>query len=167
MERYVVPADDGQHHQRNGAIYREWLNGRSQRVLAQKYNLTQPRISQIIREVREKTPPPDREEEIRRSFEMLQELRAGALEIWEMAAAPMVAGRDGDPVQDPESGEYVRDHAGRLRALETALKVDQRISQLLGLDAAVKMDHTVSTTERQAADRLAQDAAARLNQEDE
>lgn len=147
---------------RNGAIWREYCEGRTQTWLAGKYGLAQSRISQIIDQVRASIPNVDRDEEIQRSLELLRELRAGALEIWHMAAAPVTAGKDGTVVYDPETHEVVRDHAGRLRALETALKTDQMIATRLGLDAASKMDLSVSRGEETAAKQLAEEAAARV-----
>lgn len=148
---------------RNGRIWRDYCAGKTQAALAAEHGISQGRVSQIISQVRASLPKEDRAEELERSLEMLHELRAGALEVWRMAAAPVTAGKDGDPVMDPETGEWVRDHGGRLRALETALKVDQRIAQLLGLDAAQKVDLSVEAGERLAAERLAAEAAQRLH----
>lgn len=152
---------------RNGLIWRDYCGGMTQAALAARYGLSQGRVSQIISQVRDSIPDEVREEEVQRSLEMLRELRAGALEVWRMAAAPVTAGKDGDLLYDPEAppgtSALVRDHTGRLRALETALKVDQRIAQLLGLDAAQKLDMHVEAGERVAAERLAQEARQRLH----
>jgi hypothetical protein len=158
----VTPPEDVRLAGRNGSIWRDYCAGRTQEALAAEYGLSQARVSQIIRQVRDGIPEEDRELEVQRSLEMLRELRSGALEVWRMVAAPVTAGKDGDLVLDPESGEYVRDHGGRIRALEAALKVDQRIAQLLGLDAATKLDMNVSQGEVRAAEKLAQEAAARV-----
>lgn len=147
---------------RNGVIWRDYCAGRTQEALAVEHGISQARVSQIISQVRDSIPEEIREEEVQRSLEMLRELRAGALEIWRSRAAPVTAGKDGTPVMDPEHGEWVRDHTGRLRALETALKVDLRISQLLGLDAATKLDHTVTGAEERAAQLLAEEASRRV-----
>lgn len=157
-----TPEELGRLAGRNGTIWRDYCAGMTQEALAKREGLSQARISQIISQVRDSIPDEDRELEVQRSLEMLRELRAGALEVWRMVAAPVTVGKDGDLLRDPETDQWVRDHTGRLRALETAVKVDLRISQLLGLDAAVKMDHTVTGVEVAAADRLAQEAAARV-----
>lgn len=148
-------------------IWRDYCGGRTQESLAAEHGISQNRVSQIVAQVRDSLPEEDREEEVRRSLDMLRELRAGALEIWRMAAAPVTVGKDGDLLYDPElmeDGErvLVRDHAGRLRALETALKVDHRIATLLGLDAAQKLDMSVATGEARQAERLAEEAARRV-----
>lgn len=153
---------------RNGVIWRDYCGGVTQEALAARYGISQARVSQIIRQVRDSIPEEVREEEVQRSLEMLRELRSGALEVWRMAAAPVTAGKDGDLLYDPEAppgtSALVRDHTGRLRALETALKVDQRISNLLGLDAAQKLDHRITGGEEREAERLAAEAAARVHQ---
>lgn len=147
---------------RNGLIWRDYCGGRTQAHLAAEHGISQQRVSEIIQAVRDGITAETREEEIQRSLEMLAELRAGALEVYRLAAAPVFVGKDGDVAIDPDTGKVVRDHGGRLRALETAVKVDQRIATLLGLDAATKMDLAVSTGEVGAAEKLAQDAAQRL-----
>lgn len=148
---------------RNGRIWRDYCAGRTQEALAAEHGISQARVSQIISQVRDSIPEEVREEEVQRSLEMLRDLRAGALEIWRMAAAPVFVGKDGTPALDPEHKTWVRDHTGRLRALETALRVDLRISQLLGLDAAQKLDHTVTGAEERAAQLLADEAARRVS----
>lgn len=154
---------------RNGAIWRAYCRGATQEALAERYGLSQQRVSEIVRQVRDSIPEEDRANEVTRSLELLHELREGALEIWEMAAAPVFVGKDGEVARDPDQvddehpeGVVVRDHSGRLAALTTALKVDGEIRKLLGLDAATKLDVSVSAQEERAAEALAQEAAARL-----
>lgn len=148
---------------RNGVIWRDYCAGRTQESLAAEHSISQARVSQIIRQVRDSIPEETREEEVQRSLEMLRELRAGALEVWHMRAAPVTAGKDGFVLLDPEDQAVVRDHTGRLRALETALKVDQMIANRLGLDAAQKLDMHVEAGERVAAEALALEARQRLH----
>lgn len=159
--------EDVRHLGRNGEWWRLWCEGRTQSWIAAQYGVTQTAVSQALAKVRSEISAPDREEEIQRSLEMLHALRAGALEIWRMAAAPVTAGKDGTVVYDPETHEVVRDHTGRLRALETALKTDQMIATRLGLDAAAKMDLNVSRSEELAAETLAREAAARVHRSDD
>lgn len=157
-----MPEEDLRLAGRNGTIWRDYCGGMTQAALAAREGISQARVSQIITQVRDGIPEEERELEVQRSLEMLRELRAGALEVWRMRAAPVTAGKDGDLVLDPEDGTYVRDHGGRLAALGAALKVDARIAQLLGLDAATKLDLSVSQGELQAAEKLAAEAAARV-----
>jgi transcriptional regulator with XRE-family HTH domain len=148
---------------RNGAIWLGYCRGKTQEALAQEHGITQGRVSQIIKEVRDTIPELDRAEMVQKSLDLLERLQAGALEIWDMAPAPVTVGQYGEILRDPDSDEVIRDHAGRLRALETAVKVGKEIRQLVGLDAAQKLDLNVSAQEEQAAERLAAEAARRLN----
>ncbi len=147
---------------RNGEIWRLYVRGWTQDRLAAEYGISQARVSQIIKQVRDGIPELDRAEEVQKSLDMLQELRRTALEIMDMKPAPVFVGKDGDVAIDPDGGEVVRDYAGRINALKTALAVDQRIATLLGLDAAQKLDMSLSTGEAQAAEKLAAEAARRV-----
>ncbi len=55
--------------------------------------------------------------------------------------------KDGQPVRDPETGEVqtcvLEDKAPKLAAITTAVRVMERRSKLLGLDAAVKLQQEV------------------------
>lgn len=148
---------------RNGQIWRDWVGGRTQESLAAEHGISQPRVSEIIRQVRDSIPEVKREEEVQRSLEMLDQLRVEALKILAMRAAPVTAGKDGFVLLDPEDQEVVRDHSGRLRAIETAMRLEHRIGQILGYDAAQKLDMHVEAGERVAAEALALEARQRLH----
>lgn len=139
-----------------------WISGRSQARIADDAGVDQSTVSRALDRVRAAIPEEDREAMVKRSLAMLTDLQDGALAVWRMRAAPVTVGKDGDILRDPEDQEVVRDHAGRLRALETALKVNESVRRLLGLDAAQRLDMSVSQGEVAAAERVAQDAAARL-----
>lgn len=124
---------------RNGQIWRDYIRGMTQEALAEKYKISQQRVSQVIARVRDSIPESTREELIQREIEFLDRLSAEVMELWDQQAAPVTVGKDGDVLYDPETGELVRDHGGRLRALETALKVRQRMAELLGLNAPTKL----------------------------
>lgn len=150
-----------------------YCSGVTQTEIARRAGVSQSVVSRALQRVREAIPEQDRHEEVQRSLAMLQRLRAGALEIYEMAAAPVTVGKDGDLLYDPEvkgpDGKFslVRDYQGKLRAIETAVKVEQRIGQILGYDAAQKLDMHVEAGERVAAERLADEARARLQSDQE
>ena len=140
-----------------------YCGGLTQTEVARREGVTQSTVSRALDRIRKSLPEADVREEVQRSLAMLQRLRAGALEIVEEAPAPVFVGKDGDPAVDPDTGNYVRDHSGRLRAMETAAKMEQRIGQILGYDAAQKLDMHVEAGERVAAERLAQEARQRLH----
>lgn len=116
------------------------VNRLAQRVIGERVGISQQRVSQILARVRESMPPPDLEAMRRHSLELHMQTQRMALEIAEMKAAPVTAGKDGMVVTDPETGQIVRDYSGALAALETARKADLEIRKLHGLDAAAKME---------------------------
>jgi hypothetical protein len=148
-----------------------WLDycaGATQTELARRDNVDQSTVSRALDRVRAAIPERDRAEEVQRSLAMLDRLRRGAMEIVAMTPAPVTVGKEGDLLYDPEVKDaedrpvLVRDYTGRLRAMETALKMEARIGQILGYDAAQKLDMSVSHGEERAAESLAEDAARRL-----
>lgn len=150
--------------QRDWDWWRRWISGESQASIARSEGVDQSTVSDGCARVRAQIPPANREDELERSLAMLHELRAGALEVYRSAPAPVFVGKDGIAAQDPVSGEWVRDHSGRMQALGYALKVDDTIARRLGLDAASKIDLGVGQLELDTARRLAEDARARLNE---
>ncbi len=147
---------------RNGVIWRKYITGWTQERLAEEYGIHQTRVSQIIQQVRDSIPEDTRQALVLESVDMLRELMAGAVEVWQMAPVPVTVGKDGDILRDPESGDVVRDHGGRLRALETALKVQESIRRLVGADAAKGLDVNVTGVELEASRSLAEEARRRV-----
>jgi hypothetical protein len=148
--------------ERDWTWWTEWISGRTQAAIARDAGVDQSTVSRAIDRVRAVIPESDKEELVRRSVDMLLELQAGALDVWRQAPAPMVAGKDGDYVLDPETGAHVRDHSGRLAALKAAVGVNESVRRLMGLDAAQKLDMAVATGEARQAERLAEEAARRV-----
>src|SRR6266704_91489 len=77
---------------------------------------------------------------IAESLEMHLAIQRRALDLAEMDGAPVTAGKDGDLVVDPKTGQHVRDYSLRLQAFEAARKSDVEIRKLYGLDAASKTE---------------------------
>ena len=126
---------------RNGEVWRWYsIRGKTQEWIGQHYGIHQVRVSQIIAEVRNAIPPIDKAELVQESMELIKEVKARAMEIVDMAGAPIAVGKDGIPLIDPDTGEVVRDYSGRLRALDMALKADDTLSKRLGLDSATKVE---------------------------
>lgn len=130
---------------RNGEVWRKHvIYGWTQERVAEHFGIGQQRVSEIIAMVRASIPEDSKADLVRASMDLINEVKARALEIADMIPAPVVAGKDGDPVMDPETGTWVRDYSGRLRALETALKADDTLAKRLGLDAASKIESTAT-----------------------
>lgn len=130
---------------RNGEIWRAvTIYRKTREAVAEEHGISRQRVDQIIADVRENLPPEDVSEMRRESLELYAEMTRRALEIVDLIPAPLVAGKDGDLVEDPDTGEYVRDYSGRIKAMEAAVKFDQERRKLMGLDAAQKIEQTGS-----------------------
>lgn len=130
---------------RNGEVWRRHvIYGWTQERVAEHFGIGQQRVSEIIAMVRASIPEDSKADLVRASMELIHEVKARALEIADMLPAPVVAGKDGTPVIDPDTGQWVRDYGGKLRALETALKADDVLAKRLGLDAASKVESTAT-----------------------
>jgi hypothetical protein len=136
---------------RNGEVWRRHvIHGWTQERCAEHFKISQQYVSEIIATVRASIPAADRAELITASIELIHEVKRQALEIADMAGAPVAVGKDGAILYDPEktnadgSAVVVRDYSGRLRALDMALKADDVLAKRLGLDAASKTESTAT-----------------------
>ncbi len=151
---------------RNGEIWKLYVQGWTQEAIAEKYNLTQGRIAQIIAAVRATIPETDRAHLIQRELELLDTARVMALEL-ALSPLPPAFDKDGNALRDPESKAIVRDATGRVQAVKLALETQRDMRKLLGLDQPLKVDATVTDAAAIKAAELAAEAAARMNGEDE
>lgn len=130
---------------RNGLVWRAvTIYRRTYEDVAEEFGISKARVSQIITETRNAIPAVDLDAMRRESLELYAELTRRALEIADLAAAPVAVGKDGVPLIDPETGEVVRDYTGKLRAMETAGKFDAETRKLMGLDSALKAEIAAS-----------------------
>lgn len=111
-----------------------------QREIAEKMGITQQSVSELIRVARAKMPAVDHTELRRGLLDMHEEVIRRALSLAELEGAPVTVGKDGDILREPDSGEVVRDYAGRVAAYNLALKAAAELRKLEGLDAAAKME---------------------------
>jgi transcriptional regulator with XRE-family HTH domain len=134
---------------RGGEVYRKWAIYRwTQEKIAQEYGISQQRVGQIIAAVRTQLPKTDRSELIEQSRAFLEDVQRRFLEIAELTPAPLVAGKDGLPVADPETGEYVRDYSARMKALAEARITDEQIAKRFGLSEPAKTSVDLQATVR-------------------
>lgn len=145
---------------RNGEIWRDYCAGATQEALAEEHGLSQTRVSAIIREVRASIPETDLDAARQEHTEFLQRMRLEAAQI--AALPPSPAYSNGRPVLD-ENGRQVLDYAGKIRAMEAAVRVGERAAKLLGLDAPAKVEHGLTDQAQQAAASAAADALSRLH----
>ncbi|MDQ7910246.1 sigma factor-like helix-turn-helix DNA-binding protein [Phytohabitans sp. ZYX-F-186] len=125
---------------RNQAIWAAYCQGATQAEIAAEHGVTQTRVSQIVKRMREAIPQETRQERAERELAFLDQLRREAMEVVHSKPSPVVAGKDGDIVRDPETNEVVRDHAGRLAAMNQARLLSADVRKLLGLDAPTRTE---------------------------
>ena len=147
---------------RNGAIWREYCSGATQEALAEKYEISQTRVSDIVREVRASIPPTDLDALRAQHTEFLAGLTRDAAEIAAMPAKPKYS--QGRMMVDAD-GAPILDHAEKLAAMKTAVAIGERAAKLLGLDAAQKVDVGVTAAAQEAAAKAAADAVTFLHGE--
>lgn len=113
----------------------------TQERIAEDLGISPQRVSQIIAEIRASIDPVDKQQMIAASLELIAYVKNSAIEMAEMAGAPVFVGKDGQIGYD-EAGNVVRDYSLRDRALKTALAADDVMAKRLGLDAATKTEVT-------------------------
>lgn len=106
-------ADNHRLDGRNGQVWQEYLQGRTQEAIAEKVGVSQQRVSQIIKKVRESIPDPDLEEMRRVDIERLEELLAA---------------------------HFPHALAGDKDATASVLKILERKAKLLGEDAPTRTE---------------------------
>lgn len=125
---------------RTGAIWTAHTSGATQEAIAATHGISQQRVSQILADVRAQIPEEDRADLVRREVDLLDRLRREVLELWD--APPKPAYSNGRMMVD-EDGLPIPDHSARLAAVDRAVRLHERLSKLVGLDAAQKTEATV------------------------
>lgn len=115
-------------------IYEARIRGAKLAELAEKYGITQSRISDICSEVRRTLPERSREELIAASLDQLEFLREKVIELAEMEGSPVTAGQLGEILLDTD-GSVVRDYSLRIKAIDQAHKLWVSFGKRMGLDA--------------------------------
>ncbi len=146
---------------RNGVIWQRYCRGATQEDLALEFDLSQTQISGIITKVADSVPETERRQLIAQEVDFFRQTRFEVMKLWDAKPTPVTAGKDGDVVRDPNTGEVVYDHSGRLAALDRAIKISERMHKLTGLESALKLD--VNANEVTAAQNAAAEAAAYLH----
>lgn len=137
---------------RTGQVWRAYLSGEPQTSIAQRFGISQARVSQLVREARAASEPVTKEQEIERTLDLYQALRSELLAVVVDGPVPLYSAGKAVLLDD---GTRAKDHSQRLAAIDRMVKLDERASKLLGLDAAVRTEVAVSEAEA----REVQDAA--------
>jgi len=148
---------------RNTEWWEEHCRGVTLRTIAAREGVSVATVHSAIKQVRNSIPEVQREEIRKDIHDLYQHIMREALEIAHMLPPPVVAGKDGKAIEDPENPDLVhRDYSGRLRALETAAAMADRARKMFGVDEATKID--LNTGEDEATRNLAKDSGAYLDQ---
>jgi transcriptional regulator with XRE-family HTH domain len=150
----IVPATGPE---RDAEIWRRYSRGERQHQIAKSLGVSQQQISEAVNRHRLTIPAETREQLVQTELDYHWNLRAEIDAIRQLKPGPVVAGKDGRPVHDPETGEVVWDYTAHLTAARTALQVSQHIARLGGLEAPTRID--VTATEEAAARALGEKAA--------
>lgn len=127
---------------RNGDIWRGYLDGVSQEALATQHGVSQQRISQIIAEVRASIPAPVIADIMQDEAERVAALYAETMKI--MRARHPVVSLQRAEVVTLADGTPLEDAGPKLAAINTALRIHERVAKALGTDAATKVDTTAT-----------------------
>lgn len=121
---------------RDQRIWDAVVRGETQASIAAREGLTNQRISQIVTKIRGTMGRGSKADVRQELAEQLHRLRQLAAELTEKPAPP--AFFQGEPLVDPNTRSVVEDHSGRLAAMAAVIKVQERLSKLLGLDEQVE-----------------------------
>ena len=117
-------------------IWHRYIDGQTQEQIAAHYGLDQSTISLIIARMRDDIPIEERRARQRRQLADIDQMRQEALELVE--AEPIPAYSQGRPILKAD-GTPAEDHTGRVRAMDLAVKLQEREAKALGLDAATRI----------------------------
>lgn len=148
---------------RNGAVWRRFCDGASQYRIADEFGISQQRVSQIINVARSEIDTVTREEHFAAELEFLHDLKADMMQQVRAPLPPAFHSRTGTVMVDPRDGTIILDDSSRIAAVDRAIKLHERVSKLLGLDAPTKADLTVTDAAEEASRKRAAEAAARLH----
>lgn len=123
-------------------IYRlHAVNRWTQARIAERYGMSQQSLSRRLMDIRASLPPIDFDELRRDMLSIYENTLERVAHLIELPGVPVTAGKDGEIVCDPTTGEVVRDYGGRLAALKVAHDATMHIRKMFGLDAPERMSH--------------------------
>jgi hypothetical protein len=137
---------------RNGQIWLDYINGTNVAALAEKYERTESRIYEILKQCQRDFPVEERVEIKNRILELLDVVKAECMQIALAPPKRMYA------VNGRELPEL--DNSEKLQAVDRVVKILERYSKITGMDSAVT--HTVSVTAE--AQQATKDQADKVSQ---
>lgn len=131
---------------RHAEAWELYVAGKTQQQIADKWGLDQSTISAYIAAYRKTLPQQSREQLIEKHQASVAWATDKLRELAAMQAPPVTAGKDGDVVYDPTTGEVVRDYGAQMAAIRELRGWQDREAKLAGLDAAAKVEHSGKVT---------------------
>lgn len=128
-------------------IWLRYGEGETQEEIAAHYGITHQRVSQIIARMRDDVPVEERRARQRRQLADLDYMRSEALDL--VDRDPIPAYSNGKPILLVD-GQIAEDHTGRMRAMDLAVKLQEREAKAIGTDAATR----ISVEAEQAGERI-------------
>lgn len=148
--------------ERRAAEWELYVKGWTMPQIAREYGLDVSTISDDLRMYREALPELDRQQMIQRHHDTLADITKRLDEISRLEAPPVTAGKDGDVVIDPDTGQIVRDYGAQITALGQIRATLAQEAKLAGLNAADKVEVSGSVTVNGPVDQELAELAAQL-----
>ena len=142
------PAGRSRTADRDFDMWARYIAGQTQQQIAGHYGVDQSTVSRVIARMRDDVPVEERRARQRRQLADLDQLRCEALDL--VDRDPIPAYSNGRPVLLADGVTVAEDHSGRMRAMDLALRVQEREAMALGTDAATR----VSVEAQQAGERV-------------
>lgn len=142
------PAGRSRTADRDFDMWARYIAGQTQQQIAGHYGLDQSTVSRVIGRMRDDVPVEERRARQRRQLADLDHMRREALDL--VDRDPLPAYSNGRPVLLADGVTVAEDHIGRMRAMDLALRVQEREARALGTDAATR----VSVEAEQAGERV-------------
>jgi hypothetical protein len=148
--------------ERRAAEWELYCRGWTMPQIGEHYGLDDSTISDDLRLYRDALPPQTREQMIDRHHTTLADITRRLDALSRLNPPPVVAGKDGAPVIDPETREWVRDYSTQVTALRELRATLAQEAKLAGLNAADKVEVTGSVTFEGSVDAELQELANQL-----
>jgi hypothetical protein len=148
--------------ERRAAEWELYCRGWTMPQIGEHYGLDDSTISDDLRQYRDALPPQTREQMIDRHHTTLADITRRLDELSRLDPPPVVAGKDGTPVMDPETRQWVRDYSTQVTALRELRATLAQEAKLAGLNAADKVEVTGNVTFEGSVDAELQELANQL-----
>lgn len=152
--------------ERRAAEWELYCRGWTQPQIAEHFGIDPSTVSDDFKAYRAAMPKQTRDQMIDRHHETLADITRRLDELSRLDPPPVVAGKDGMPVMDPETRQWVRDYSTQVTALRELRATLAQEAKLAGLNAADKVEVSGSVTVAGSVDAELNELAAQLGMQD-